>query len=360
VCLALLCGACGDDGDARPMGDADAGAMPDAATSSDAGARDPTAVEWEMREPPAEGPLLVWGFVVADLGDGRTVLFGGTTANEISGTTLDGTWLYDMRGSEPVVTEIEASGPEPRYCACATYDPERNVVVLMGGRNVTTPLSVPPETWQLDLATETWTEADVPEDPSGVIGCSLAYSREAGATFLFGGAGADGHPETTYRFDPDAPAWVPLDAAGPTGRYDAVFLPMQDGRRLLLFAGSVGAMGAAFYSDVWIFDAVEETWTEIEIEGDTPPGRRTPWTAWEPGERGLYVANGYDGAMEPIGDFWHLDLETRRWTALSTDGAPGARGFSQSLPGVDGSLGVMFSGYDGSGPTGELWVLRER
>jgi hypothetical protein len=345
----------------------DAGARVDAGTDggamdADAGARDPAAVEWVMGEPPAEGPLLVWGFVTAPLGDGRAVLFGGTTANEISGATLDGTWLYDMRGDTPVTSEIESAGPAPRYCACAAYDPDRDVVVLTGGRNLEAPLSVPPETWELDLATETWARAGVPETPGAVIGCGLAYGRAAGAMFLFGGAGTEGHPDTTWRYDPAAPAWVALDATGPVGRYDPSFLPMEDGRRLLLFAGSVGAMGAAFYSDVWIFDTVDESWAELAVEGATPPGRRTPWTAWEPGERGLYAANGYDGRMEPIGDFWHLDLDVTpaRWTELPSEGAPGARGFSQPLPGLRGTLGTMFGGFDGSRPIGELWMLRAR
>lgn len=361
-CLALLLGACGDGGDVRADGGSaggDGGATADA-SEPDAGRRDPAAVEWVMHEPPAEGPLRVWGFLVADLGDGRAVLFGGTTADTVTGTTLDGTWLYDMRGDAPVATRIDASGPEPRYCGCAAYDPDRDVVVMVGGRNLTSPLSIPPATWELDLSTETWARADVPETPSGVIGCSLAYAREAGAMFLFGGAGAEGYRDTTWRLDAEAPAWEPLDATGPTGRYDAAWLPMDDGRRLLLFAGSAAAMGSAFYSDVWVFDAVDRTWSELAIEGATPPGRRTPWTAWEPGERGLYVANGYDGDMEPIGDFWHLDLEGGRWTELSTDGMPGPRGFSPRLPGPPGALGVMFGGYDGSAPTPELWTLRAR
>lgn len=357
-CLSLsTLAACGDD-DRAAVVEADAGlAEPDAGLELDAGARDPTAVRWTMREPPLDGPLRVWGFLLADLGDGRAVLFGGTTANEIGGTTLDGTWLYDMRGTEPVVRAIGATGPAARYCGCAAYDPDRDVVVMMGGRDLASPFSIPMETWELDLETETWSQPSVDSSPGGPIGCSLAYSREARAMFLFGGGGAEGYPETTWRWDPDAPAWTALEATGPTGRYDAIWLPMADGRRSLLFAGSFGAMGAAFYSDVWIFDAVDETWTEVEIEGDVPPGRRTPWTAWEPGERGLYVANGYDGNMEPIGDFWHLDLEARRWTQLSADGAPGARGFTPALPGPEGTLGAMLGGFDGSSPLGELWAL---
>jgi hypothetical protein len=311
-----------------------------------------------MVEPPAEGPLRVWAFLVADLGDGRAVVFGGTTASTTSGVALDGTWLYDMRGEAPIVRAIEASGPAARYCGCAAYDPERDVVMMTGGRDVTLPLSIPPETWELSLATETWTQIAVPETPDGVIGCNLAWARDPGAMYLFGGGGESGYSDVVYRYDPTAPAWVALDATGPTARYDAAWLPMSDGRRLLLFAGSFGAMGSAFYSDVWIFDAVDESWTELAIEGDPPPGRRTPWTAWAPNERGLYVANGYDGAMQPIGDFYFLDLEEQRWTELPSDGAPSARGFSTALPGPDGTLGAMLGGYDGEEPVAELWLLR--
>jgi hypothetical protein len=308
---------------------------------------------------PAEGPLALWGFLVADLGDGRAVVFGGTNAGS-SGTTFDRTFLYDMNSDPITATEIEASGPEPRYCGCMVYDAKRNVVVMTGGRNLTTPLSVPPETWELDLTGSRWSQVEVPETPQGVIGCVLAYSRHADTTYLFGGAGPEGYGEAIYAYDPAAPAWNLLSARGPSGRYDPIFEPMGDGRELLLFAGSFGAEGSAFYSDLWKFDTDAETWTEIIPREDGPAapiGRRTPWMRFSEGERGIYVANGYDGRPGPIGDFWYFDFEQLTWSAFALEGGPTERGFSLALPGPAGSYGIMFGGYDGRAPTPELWKL---
>jgi hypothetical protein len=94
----------------------------------------------------------------------------------------------------------------------------------------------------------------------------------------------------------------------------------------LLFAGSYGARGAAFYSDVWLFDTTTETWSEIVVDGATPPGRRTPWvSAIEDAEgslRGFYAGFGYDGGMRPRGDLHYFDVASASWTELTLD--PGA------------------------------------
>ncbi len=360
ACTTVLClFGCDDGGSASPPRD-DAGALAvDAGT--DAGPPpDPTLAHWESVPAPDVGPLAIWGFLTADLGDGRAIVFGGTNANAVSGSTLQATWLYDMRGSEVAVSEVVVDGtkPAPRYCGCAAWDPERAKLVMSGGRDLDAPFSVPPETWELDLAAATWARVAVPETPQGVIGCSMAWSSARHAMYLFGGAGARGASSKIFRYDAAVPEWVEVPAAGPVPRYDAVLLPRDGGATLLMFAGSLSATGAAFYSDVWLFDTASEAWSELEVAGDAPPGRRGPWIAESLDHRGLYVAMGYDGAMLPIGDFWWLDLESARWTRLELGaGGPEARGFSPSLPGGALGLGVMLGGFDATAPVRTLWRL---
>lgn len=350
---------------ASPPDDAAATGVDASASAADAGEdsglpADPMLARWESVPAPDVGPLAIWGFLAADLGDGRALVFGGTNASEASGTTLGRAWLYDMRGSELAVSEVVVDGtkPAPRYCGCAAWDPERGKLVMTGGRDLDAPLGVPPETWELDLATSTWTEVAVPSSPQGVIGCSMAWSGARHAMYLFGGAGARGASSKIFRYDATTPEWVELPATGPVPRYDAVLQPRDDGAKLLMFAGSLSASGAAFYSDLWLFDTTSETWVELEIAGDVPEGRRTPWVAQTPDGRGMYVAMGYDGDMLPIDDFWWLDFESARWTRLElgADG-PRARGFSPALPGAALGLGIMLGGFDAHVPVRDVWRL---
>lgn len=361
----LLAAACGDDGPGGPVVEATedgGGTTTEDAAAPDSGATppaDPRAVRFAAIDSPAEGPLQVWGYAVARIDDARAVVFGGTNASGAAGTTLDGTWLFDAATTPPVMTRIDASGPAPRYCGCAAWDPVRERVVMMGGRDLTAPLGVPPETWELDLETARWTRIDV-DTPGSVIGCALAYASEPGAMYLFGGAGAGGPSARTYRWDPSAPAWIELAAEGPSARYDAIFTALPGGRRLLVHAGSYGAMGAAFFSDVWIFDAVDESYREIAAEGAAPEGRRTPWLVVDvvDGEaRGFWAAMGYDGRMLPLGDAWYFDFEARTWTPLPLEPLPEARGFAPALPGGPSALGTMLGGFGASTAMRDVWQL---
>jgi hypothetical protein len=346
---------CGDDG-GRAV-DSGAGMGTDAGDSTDAGSPDsgadagidPTAVHWESIDPPADGPLRVWGHIVAWSGDGRAVVFGGTNATMTSGIALDGAWLFDARGGAPVFTELTGTGPTARYCGCAAWDRARDVVVVSGGRDVTIPDTIVPETWELDPDTGTWTMIPVPVSPPGRVGCALAYSAARDAVYLFGGLSMEiGHSDRTYRYDPAAPAWIELGASGPVARYDGGLAPLGDGRRLILFAGAAAAMGAGFYDDTWIFDTTTETWSELSVTGDVPPARRVPWMVVD-AERGVWAGLGADSMLEPLGDLWYLDIGAALWTRVSAGAIP-ARGFCPALPAGPGALGHALGGWDGTGP----------
>ncbi|MDQ3032489.1 MAG: kelch motif-containing protein, partial [Myxococcota bacterium] len=314
----------------------DAGSALDA--GSDGGPSfDPRAVRWETIELGEVSPDPSWGAMVADLGDGTAVLIGGTSAGSTGGRVYDSAFRIDARGAAVIATEIvpsSASAPAPRYCGCATWDAARSRVIVVGGRDLTGPF-LAGETWALDPESGAWSLlADAASTPPGVIGCAMAHSRSRGATYLFGGGGAGGFTDTTWRLDPESDAWTQLTIAGesPSARYDAVMLPVDGGARLVLHAGSFGATGGAFFSDVWTFDVASESWAEQRAEGAEPRGRRAPWSRLDPTGGGFYAGMGYDFAMEPVDDLWHFDLATRRWTAIELDVDPGARGFAPALP----------------------------
>ena len=334
----------------------DAGA--DGATEdggSDAGSFDPTTSRFEPVVTEGEGPWGLWGYMVVSLDADRAILVGGTDAGALGGTVFDAAWDVTIGDGTVSATALETSGPAPRYCACAGYDPMRDVVVVFGGRDLSGP-SLAAETWELALATRTWTQIEAVTQPPGTIGCAMAWAPDAEAMFLFGGGGAGGFSADTFRYD--AGAWTALDAAGPLARYDAVMVPSAEGDALLLFGGSYGATGAVFYADLWRFDPAAITWTEIELP-EGPGGRRIPWIVRDPERDGLYVGFGYDGAMQPYGDLWYLDLARRTWTEIDLgDEGPYWRGFAPALPGGASSLGTVIGGYGSIQPTTDAWQLR--
>ena len=339
IVLCALC-ACGDDASVSMDGgmdsSADAGLDATFDGGVDAGSDASSALAWTTVAEPAGGPLMVWGALVADLPGGSAVLFGGTTATDLSGTTLDGTFRYDWEGETLVATELAGDeGPAPRYCGCATYDATRNAVIVGGGRDLDGPFLAEAETWELDLETETWTRWSG-TTPESTLGCMMTQASD-GTLYWFGGVSALGASNTLYRAE--GQSWEVVSEDGPAPRYDGVLWADDEG--LLLFAGSASAFGSSFYADVWRWN---DGWTELDA-GTGIEGRRVPW--FRPTSDGFVFHGGFDGDMNPMDGLY-------RWTR---DAGFEPRGFAAALPAPSG-LGVMLSGYDGDGPVREILWLR--
>ncbi len=352
--LALAFG-CGDDDSSADAGvDASVDAVVDASSSdaSDSGPDAGPALAWNVMPEPADGPLLVWAALVVDVGPTSAVLFGGTNATDIAGDTLDRAYLYGWEGEELTVRELSSAvmRPGPRYCGCAAYDATRNVVIVAGGRDLEGPFLEADETWELDLATETWTRWSG-TTPASTLGCMMTADSD-GALYWFGGASPSGSTNTLYRAEDQS--WIEVTVSGerPPVRYDGALWADADG--LLLFGGSQSAFGSAFYADVWRFDG---TWTRLDegvlADGTPVAGRRVPW--FRPTPDGFVIAGGFDMNMNPMGGLFRWTL-SGGFEAMRIEEPLEPRGFAASLPAPSG-IGVMLSGYDGDGPVREaLWL----
>lgn len=351
LCLLMLVGC-----DSSAL-ESDAGETTDAGMETpDAGPPiDPTTAAFEPLAMDGEGPWGRWGTLVARLDDSRSVIIGGTDAGD-GATVFADAWLVTTGETGLSATLVDATGPGPRYCGCAAYDPSRDRVIVYGGRDLDVP-AFDPETWELDLAAGTWTPVPTATQHATTLGCMMAWAPDAEAMFLFGGASFTGASADLHRYDPSAGAWVAVDASGPVPRYDGALFPSAEGDALYLFGGSYGAMGAAFYADLWRFDPSTGAWQEIVLP-DGPVGRRTPWIVQDPAHAGLYVGFGYDGTMSPLGDLFYLDLDARAWTEVTIPfEGPGPRGFALAMPGGSGALAALVGGYGTRRPVADAWRL---
>ena len=332
---------CGDD----DGGPADGGAELDGGSTADAGSG--AALGWHPVAEPAEGPLLVWGALVVDVGPTSAVLFGGTTATNISGTTLDTAFRYDWEGDALVAAPIGTSGgPAARYCGCAAYDASRDVVVVGGGRDLNGPFLAEPQTWELDLVTDEWRQW-TGSTPASTLGCMMTQGPD-GELYWFGGVAESGASDLLYRAEGESWVEVPVAGERPAPRYDGVL--WADGSDLVLFAGSRSALGEGFHADVWRF--ASGAWTR-EHDGADVEGRRVPW--FRATDDGFVFQGGYDRNMNPMAGLYRY-VTGEGFTSLDLADPLLPRGFAASLPAPSG-IGVMFSGNDGDGPVREiLWL----
>jgi hypothetical protein len=189
-------------------------------------------------------------------------------------------------------------------------------------------------------------------------------AHAAGSIYLFGGGYGDGmgtFSDETFRYDPDAPAWVPIEGDGPGARYDGVIAPLTPEGPIVLYAGSLGPEGAAFFNDIWLFDPATETWSEEIVMGDPGPARRASWLPYAD-ENGFVVGFGNQGldVDQVSGDLAYYDFATHTWTDITPPSGPGPRSFTQPLSGGPDAVAYMLGGYDNVGPVLEVWRLVER
>jgi len=311
-------------------------------TDSTAPTAAPTEVHWEALDPGSASPR--WGGPSVD-----DVWFGGLNVLQRVGTDVV-RWSAD---GDELASEVVATLSTPRYCGCALHDAGREVLVVIGGRNDGFAEETSAE--RIDLATGSSTDLPADGAADDPVGCWAAFSDEADHGYVFSGYGGSDFGDTTYRYDPTTETFTALSIAGPPGRYDAGMLVHDDGDLLLVG----GAGDAGMLSDVWRFDPLAETWTEVVPTTDAPAGRRFPFVALD-GDH-LYYGYGTDSLRgdSVLDDLWVLDLTTGAWTELSVDGeAPVARAFAALPPAPAGAVGALAFGVDdGMQVLDDAWAL---
>ena len=123
--------------------------------------------------------------MVTDESTNEIILFGGRTADGVSGET----WALSASSvgtSSAVWRKLSPpTSPLPRFGHSMAYDPVRRKVVLSGGEG-SSPSQVFGDTWEWDSSTQRWTQRNTqPFDPR--VGHVTFFDRTLGQLIAFGG-----------------------------------------------------------------------------------------------------------------------------------------------------------------------------
>ena len=140
---------------------------------------------------------------------------------------------------------------------------------------------------------------------------------------------------------------------------------------LYVFGGSLGNNTATTSNDLWAFDAVAGTFTQLIVDGavGSPAARSRACIAWNPVSQKLVLFGGDTRGATPtlLNDTWEYDPVGNSWTNIPTANAPSARRWAAMA--FDPTLGgmVLFGGETTIPPTttpptppaysNETWVL---
>ena len=276
--------------------------------------------------------------MVYDSTNDRVILFGGYTENGKVGDT----WIFDTLNG--TWTEIQVSGPVPRYESAMAYDPVLKKVVLYGGQDGYQ------DTWLFDTASSKWMRTAETGAPSGRTGHAMTFDGTENKVVLYGGK--DRHQ--TFTYDNSTATWKP-EAYGLPGerRYHKMVYDSKI-EKIITFGGSDGSYTK---DDTWYFNTSNSTWLDFEAFG--PSKRDRHGMAYDEVNE-LMVMHGGRNNQEIYSDTWTFNSDSETWSQLNIPG-PTSRYWHSIVYDSQNKKMVLFGGGIQLGPsylkTDETWIL---
>lgn len=213
--------------------------------------------------------------------NGRVVLFGGNGAV----AHLGDTWIWD--GVAAGWSQLACAGacPSPREDAGLVYDSDRHLVVLFGG-DTGGGAGAQADTWQLDVATATWTPVVPVASPPAGGPPQLAYDRERHVIV----AVALDWGSNVWEYDAAQNRWTErVNAYGPGVRSYTRVVYDASVKRVVLYGGYDGA---AQNTDRWEWDGV--CWRNTTNAARRPQPRSAPGMAYDSARSKIVIHGGID------------------------------------------------------------------
>lgn len=271
------------------------------------------------------------------------VVFGGRS----NSGTLGDTWVYDLEMG--AWHEVDGSvAPPARHSMAASYDPNRERVVIFGGQSS----GLYNDVWAFDVETETWSQLQTSGTlPAQRYGTSAVVDSETD-TLLISHGFASGRFDDTFALDLETNTWTdispvqrPLKRCLHDAAYDAA------SGLMILFGGCSSGAGPCPQGDTWAFDPLAQNWRELSA-GPSP--RSNPsLSADDAGVIWLFGGRASDGASAEL---WSLDIEADLWTQHRVENGPSPRSSHDAAWDLDGGRLFVFGGRASDGASAELWV----
>ena len=145
---------------------------------------------------------------------------------------------------------------------------------------------------------------------------------------------------------------------GPPAREHAAFIADPGRGRAVMLTGSGYAPYGNPLGDAWAFDFAKETWSELELVGDTivPGGSRRAGLV----DKGAFLHGGYTTGFAAVGELWWLELEDGRVVVEGVEqvNPPPARLLHAFACDAAGERFVVFGGGGQEGALGDTWLGR--
>lgn len=241
------------------------------------------------------------------------------------------------------------TGPPGRLDHTIILDPTRSWMVMFGGRR-DTDLD---DTWIYDLAAGTWREVITTPRPDVRRGHVAVYDASRDQMVIFGGENPNGFRNDTWVFSLSTETWSELNVDGgpPSRRYGlSAIMDLRRDRMVI----SHGFTHNGRFDDTWTLDLATRRWSRLSTQGSTPQARCLHDAAYDVTGDRMFLFGGCSSGIGPCprNDLWTLDLATSTWEEVTPATSPAARSNLRLACRDDGFY--LFGGSNVAG-TNDLW-----
>lgn len=326
-----------------------------------------TAQEWSSIANPSTrcGARMIY-----DAENRRMVMFGGENSRLPWGDHYNDVWvLYGEPGNERwQLLSPTGTPPSPRARFGAIYDSSAQRMVIFGGIRDFTYFFNDVSVLNLESGNESWEEIDITGvSPSPRAGASAIYDGSLQRMLIFGGVSYEQCLNDVWSLDLVNFEWDSLTPSGtpPAPRKGVVAIYDPSESRMIMFGGlgpdlkdsgpdtipSVGTLSplnkgyAGYFNDIWSLDLTpgSESWVELSVSGEVPPGVQALLAVYDHGARRMYIFGGQSEFDYPE-DVFYLELASLEWRRISVHPRPpGRRGLCGDLDYRNGRV-VIFGG----------------
>jgi N-acetylneuraminic acid mutarotase len=293
------------------------------------------------------GILLVTSLAACGVVSPSTTTASSTTTMSTTTTTTEPPAAWSN-------LQVSGEAPSPRCYPSLAYDSVSGRLLMFAGSGSAGSLS---ETWAFDSSANRWTNlAPVSEtQPSAGAQIPAVYDPVTGKVIAFDG--------TTWGYDPVANTWGALNPKGKLtpARLGASMAYNSNTGKVFLFGGTDMAV---WYSELWLYDPVVNTWTRLgppeeeePKKGATtttlapntvmPMGRSDAGMVFDPRSGKVILFGGMDADYACLNDTWSYDPVTNKWTRLTPEGeSPAARSAHAMAYDQHSGKVILFGGID--------------
>lgn len=222
-------------------------------------------------------------------------------------------------------SSVDNIGPRLVGDNIAVWDPAANRLLVLAGRGLG-------DLWAYSPSTGSWThqQPGSPSSPALLSRAGGVINPATGEMSVFGGLLYEsiGSPATVgdqlFVYDPVASTWTEVVASGPRprGRQLPTLVWDPEGQQILLFGG--GPLQGAPFNDLWAFRPSSSSWVEISSSSARPTPRLGSPAVWDPVRSQVLLYGG--GSGPPSSELWSYRPSSNIWQRLEPSGpSPGER-----------------------------------